>query len=49
MSKKIKSPKKPNKRNNKMTYSDFKKLLAGLTDEEINQVCDWLSNQQQKH
>lgn len=48
MDKKQKNQKKSIKRNNKMTFPQLKELLSGLTDEEINQVCDWLSVQQQK-
>jgi hypothetical protein len=48
MCKKTKISKKTKKRNNKMTYLEFKEMLSGLTDEEISQVYGWLSVQQQK-
>ena len=48
MRKKIKKIKKPEKRNNNLSYSEFKDLLSGLSDEEINRFCDLLSNLQQK-
>jgi hypothetical protein len=46
MIKKFKNSKKV-KNNNKMTKQEFKKLVAGLTPDELSQVYDWLSNQQQ--
>jgi hypothetical protein len=43
---KIKKIKKTEKNNNPISYREFKELLSGLTDEELTQVCDWLSSRQ---
>ena len=32
----------------KITRPEFKKMLSGLTDEELNQVSCWLLDRQQK-
>ena len=32
----------------KITKSEFKKMLSGLTDEELNEVSCWLSARRQK-
>ena len=45
---KLKDPKKDKKRNNTLTYQEFKTLITGLNDDEINLFCDLLSNPQQK-
>lgn len=46
MNKKFKTSKKVKTNNNKMTKQEFKKLVSGLTPDELSQVYDWLSNQQ---
>jgi hypothetical protein len=46
--KKLKDPKKAKKRNNSLSYQEFKILMTGLSDDEINLCCDLLSNPQQK-
>ena len=46
--KKLKDPKKDKKRNNTLSYQEFKILMTGLSDDEINLFCDLLSNPQQK-
>ena len=46
-SKKSQKNKKPEKRNNTLSYLEFKTLMSGLTDDEINRFCDLLSNPQQ--
>lgn len=48
MCKKVKINKKPAKRNNKMTPVEFKEMLSGLSDDEINRFYDLLLNLQQK-
>lgn len=45
--KKLKQPTANHKRNNKLKYKEFKKIVSGLTEEELNLVGDWLSNPQQ--
>lgn len=44
--KKIKPPKKDNTNNKGLSKEEFNELMSGLTDEELNQVCDWLLNPQ---
>lgn len=49
--KKNQKTKKPNKtinKNNKISFEEFKSIVSGLTDEELNLVSDWLSDRQQK-
>ncbi len=52
MYKKFKKIKKPdnttNKKKNKLSFEEFKDIVSGLTDEELNLVGDWLSDRQQK-
>ncbi len=48
MPKKIKKIVKPSKRNNNMSYQNFRELLSDLTDEELDQVSDWLLDPQQR-
>ena len=47
MPKKLNKIKQPKKENNAMSKKEFNDLLSGLTDEELNQVCDWLLNLRQ--
>ena len=42
--KKIKPPKKED--NKKLSKEEFNELMSGLTDEELNQVYDWLLSPQ---
>ena len=42
MPKKIKKVKKPEKRNNVLSYSEFAIIMDGLTEEEIEKVSGWL-------
>lgn len=44
---KFKKPLKIKEENKPTPYNDFKELLSGLTDEELTQVSDWLSNLRQ--
>lgn len=46
--KKIKKPNNTNNKKNKVSFEEFKSIVSGLTDEELNLVGGWLSNQQQK-
>lgn len=46
--KKIKKIEKPQKRNNNLSYSEFKTLVEGFSDDEISRFCDLLSNLQRK-
>lgn len=41
--------KETKKRNNSLTYAEFKEMVSGFSDEEINRFCDLLSNLQQTH
>ncbi len=47
MPKKLNKIKQPKKENNAMSKEEFNDLISGLTDEELNQVCDWLLNLRQ--
>lgn len=47
MPKKLNKIKQPKKENNAMSKEEFNDLMSGLTDEELNQVCDWLLNLRQ--
>ena len=47
MKNKVKVKKQNKERKNKLSYSEFKDMLAGLTDEELNRVSSWLSSRQQ--
>ena len=42
--KKNENPRKTVKRNNTVKKVDFKKLVKDLTDEELNQVEQWIKN-----
>lgn len=42
--KKSKNLKKTKKENSALSFKEFKNLMQGFTDEEINQVSDWLLN-----
>lgn len=46
--KKFKNAKKVKKNKVKLTKAEFKQLMKGLTDEELNQVSCWLLDRQQK-
>ena len=46
MPEKIKKSKELEKRNNALSYSEFKTLMEGLTDDEINRFCDLISSLQ---
>lgn len=46
--KKSKKAKKPDNKKSKISYQEFKRIVSGLTDEELNLVGDWLLNRQQK-
>lgn len=48
MSKDTETPKPENKRNNSLSYSDFKTLIAELNENEINRLFDLLLTLQQK-
>lgn len=41
--------KETKKRNNSLTYIEFKEITEGFSDEEINRFCDLLLNLRQKH
>lgn len=41
---KFKKTLKTKEKNKPTPYNDFKELLSGLTDEEFNQISDWLLN-----
>lgn len=46
--KKLKNPNNTTKKTNNISFKEFKKIVSGLTDDELNLVGDWLSNRQQK-
>jgi hypothetical protein len=46
--KKLRDPKKDKKRNNSLTFPEFKEMVSGLSDEEINDFHDLLLSLQHK-
>jgi hypothetical protein len=46
---KFKKPLKIREDNKPLPYAEFKDLLSGLTDEELNQTSDLLLNLRRKH
>jgi hypothetical protein len=46
--KKLKQPTTKHKRNNKLKYKDFKKIVSGFTVEELNLLDDWILSNSHK-